>query len=140
MGFKVSSIGAERKDLFVKIDDDSDDGVNIVYRPKAYTVALEDRLEQIASRTFQSVSVILMLAGFHEGDPGWEEGDEPVDGLLVQWDLIQDNEQPIPITVRDLKPIPLQFLTQVLEAIQQDAKPSRETGKASAGGSLTGAS
>jgi hypothetical protein len=141
MGFKLSQIGAERKSLFVPVgEEDSDSGVNIVYRPKAYTVALEDKLEEVASRTFQSVSVILMLAGFHPGDPGWQDTDEPVEGLLVSWDLTNDDETPIPIAVESLKPIPLEFLTSVLDAIQSDAKPNRETGKVSAGGSLTAAS
>lgn len=141
MGFKVSQIAKERKDLFIQVGDIQGEGINVTYSPKAYTVALEDKLEALASRTFQSSSVLILLAGFHPGDEGFKTeaddagpADEEVDGLVMDWDLVDDDDQKLPIRVTTLKGVPLRFLTDVLEAIQEDAKPSKDAGKASAGG------
>ena len=138
MGFQISQLGKAAKHVFFAPDKDTpDEGINVTYNPQRYTVALEDKLEEIAGRSFQSVSYILMLTGWHPGDKGFEEDDEEVDGLLVEWDLM-DGDQPVPIRADSLKQLPLEFVSALLEAIKADNNPSSEEGKRSGGGSLAG--
>jgi hypothetical protein len=114
---EVATLGKQRKELFVPFGD-ADDGVNLVYNPKAYTLDVEDRLNQLAERTLQSEAMAITL-----------------ETMVVEWD-ITDEGKPVPVTVEGMKQarLPVVVMGELLQAIRKDTNPTTDEGKGSGGG------
>jgi hypothetical protein len=59
----------------------------------------------------------------------------PLSGLLVRWDLTDDDGEPMATTPEALAELPAQLLLRVLEAITDDIAPNRTSAEASSNGS-----
>ena len=74
--------------------------LTVEYRPGALTSALIAQLTNVDPEAEMAAAVL-----------------EPMSRLLVSWDLLYDDERPIPTTVDGLKRVPLTVLTTVAEAV-----------------------
>lgn len=54
--------------------------------------------------------------------------------FIVSWDLLGDDQEPIPLTIDNLRSIPSSFLMRVFVKLQQEMGP----GEAKSGGSFSG--
>ena len=116
MPLKVSELAKEVRHMVVVVDkDDPEAVVNIKYRPGAFTLEVADKLKALAAEEVQVEAVAILL--------------EPV---LLEWDLLDEDGAPLPVTREGLAKVPLLFLAQVVDDMQMDNQPSRDEGKDSA--------
>jgi hypothetical protein len=109
---KLKDVKAERKKLTTTLPGLEDLGeLNLTYIPGALTPEVEDQILEVAEQPGQGAFITSFL----------EE-------LIEDWDLLDENDMPIPITKEALKPVPIQFLGQVLTAIRNDMNPGEEKG------------
>ena len=52
-------------------------------------------------------------------------------GLLVEWDVLDDAGEPLPITVEWLERLPMSFINAIAGAMLTDGLPNPQTGKVS---------
>jgi hypothetical protein len=90
----------------------------IVYRPSRYTPELEDTHFQAIREGVPSVGLARMLAG-----------------VLVSWEIVDDNGEPLPTDFETLSRLSTDFLDAVRDAIRADFRVGREDRKNSAAGS-----
>lgn len=76
------------------------DTLTVQYRPGALTTELVEALQGAETATAPAAAVL-----------------EPLARLLVSWDLLDDDERPIPTTVQGLRGVPLSILARVAEAV-----------------------
>lgn len=114
---EVATLGKARKDLFVPLTEDGQ-GVHLVYNPKAYTLDVEDRLNDLQNRMLQSEAFAITL-----------------ETMVVEWDITNEGA-PVPITVEGIKQakLPVVIMGEILAAIRKDTNPTATEGKASGDG------
>lgn len=79
---------------------------HIEYKLAAYTPELEDRVQTDIESNRPSGAMAEALAG-----------------LLVSWDVLGDDGDPLPIDRPTLRSLPARFLTAIFEAIKADQEP-----------------
>ena len=117
MGIKLSSLKSERKTLAVSIGEEK---LNVVYNPKAYTPEVEDAVADGFAQTGRQSRGIQSF----------------ITGLVLEWDLIDDDGTPIAPTADNLKHIPIEIQGEVLSAIVDDMSPGKDSSETSDAGSL----
>ena len=117
MGVRVGSLAKQEEDAQIRVGENDEDVVNIRYRPGALTLGALDRMgEAASSRVFD--------AGAFE---------ELLKPILVSWDLLDDEGNPLPITREGLHQLPMEFLGELISTLASGAKVDAEEGKASSG-------
>lgn len=99
-GVKLSALKGGTDTLVVPVGDDN---VTIIYKPYAVTTEFSARMEDLA----------------RSDEAGIEEYLELLLEVLVSWDLLDDDEQPFPITASTLRETPARFLTDVLVEMRE---------------------
>lgn len=109
MPVRLSDLVSDTRDLAIKIAGET---LNVTYRPSAYTPELEDATQGNFERNRSSGAAAAMLAG-----------------LLVEWDLVDDDGEVIEIEVESLRTVPAEVLFAILAEIIDDLQIGKETVK-----------
>jgi len=116
----LKSLKSQRATVFVAIDKNDPDGekVKVVYR---------------AGEISDELFVRLSDENESESDENGSELVRLLVPIIERWDLKADesDEDPIPITVRGLRPVPTAFLRRILTAVIEDTQPDPTTKKSS---------
>jgi hypothetical protein len=107
---KLSTVKSERKPLTIPFEEMGDE-LHIVYVPGALTPEVEDQVMEALEQPGQGA----FLTGF-------------ITKLIESWDLLDDDEQPIPLTPGGLRSIPINFLGVLLTKIREDMNPGEDKG------------
>lgn len=114
---RLSQLQEDSCPLAIEMGDDS---LNIVYLPSGYTPELEDKFMASSEKNRAGGSLAEFLSG-----------------MLVKWDLQDDEGNVHPTDMDSLRHLPVKFLNSIVEAISEDMNPQKKTkGKNSAGTSL----
>lgn len=110
---KVSALKGKQRTISIVVPGDPqtgelDETVKITYRPGALDVEMAEKIEDIAVQGLSDVKVAVVML-------------EP---MLLAWDLENDDGTPWPCDEEHLRKTPLNFLTQILGAIQEDSRPN----------------
>lgn len=103
MGIKVSNIKGESRKVTVEWEGET---AEVSYRPSAVTVKALDAVQEHA-----------------EGDRGDRALVSMLEAVLVAWDVLGDDGEPIGTDADTLNGLPIAFLTTVLQAVQEDMNP-----------------
>jgi len=90
----------------------------VTYRPSAYTPEIEDRLQTAVESRRPSNGIAQWLSG-----------------IVIDWDVVDDNGERFPTTIEVMREMPSNFLTAVINAITDDMQSEKETRKNSGAGS-----
>lgn len=116
MAIKLKDLSRDSRTVTVAWDGEE---ANVTYKPSGYTPATEQELNQDMIANLPNVAVAKMLSG-----------------LLVSWDVLDDDGAQIPTDYETLSHIQTDFLQAVLSAVTTDQAANREERKNSGGGSL----
>lgn len=88
------------------------DTVDIAYRPAEMTPETEDALREAreANRVTDALVGLITRA-------------------VIEWDVIGDDDKPLPITPENVRPLPSAFLLHLMAAIQEDMVPNAMRGR-----------
>lgn len=115
MPITLADIAVDRRELSIPIGD----GVlNIVYNLAGLTPQVEAQFRRAAQEQQNGEALVAFLTP-----------------LLLSWDLLGEDGQPLPVTAEILQTLPLAFLARLVEAIGADIAPNPTSVAASAGGS-----
>lgn len=115
MPITLAEIAVDRRELSIPIGN----GVlNIAYNLAGLTPQVEAQFRRAAREDRNGEALVTFL--------------QP---LLLSWDLLGEDGQPLPITEETLQTLPLAFLAQLVEAIGADTAPNPTSVATSAGGS-----
>lgn len=112
MGVRVSKLTLHVDEVAIKVGPDPEDVVNVSYRPGALTLGALERLQEMSNSGQHVESIAEML--------------KPI---LVTWDLLDENDNPLPIDYSGLSQVPIEFLGQLIDAISGTAKVDPDEGK-----------
>lgn len=113
---RISDLTRDRRTVAVQIGDGV---VNVTYRPGGITPESEDRLREMISEQRVGASLVALLSG-----------------VLLDWDLTDDDGVPYPTTPEALSKLPTLALMAVAQAISESIRPNPPSGEISAAGSL----
>ena len=71
------------------------------------------------------------VVNWHEVVADMQEYLGAIAGLLVEWDVLDDAGDPLPITVEWLERLPMSFINAIAGAMLTDGLPNPQTGKVS---------
>lgn len=101
------TVGAlKRNARILSIAVDAESSVDVEYRPGAVTPALVEDV----SKTDAEMPLVQFLSA-----------------LLVKWDILGEDGQPLPVTPATLAELPLEFLRLVRDAILEDLRGPKAT-------------
>ena len=116
MPIKIGDLSKEVREISFVFADET---VNLSYKVGKYTGEAELRLSE-AQTDKQPVNGLVNL----------------LDGMLVSWDVLEDDGKPMPVTVENLRRLPVNFLAEVANTITEDMRPNAVTASPSKGGSF----
>jgi hypothetical protein len=116
MSIRVTDLEKNERETSFTVEEEV---VHISYRPSAYTPVVEDRMQQLLETNRPGNGLAKTLST-----------------MLIKWDVLGEDNQPVPITVENLSALPVRFLSQVMGAINKDNSSDQETRKNSGGGSF----
>jgi hypothetical protein len=105
----LEALTAERRTVVIEFRGER---ASVTYDPDAYTLAFTNRLLDIVK------------------DEDTRPMAELLSGLIIEWELVRHGE-PIPTDADGIASLPYPLLNAVLDAIQNDAEPSRAEGNGS---------
>lgn len=110
---RLSAVLADLTTLPIDVDGET---LNVTYAPSSLTPELEDQYmaEFETQRTGGALAKYLA-------------------NVVTQWDLVDDEGEPVAPTEEILRTLPVKFLGKVFEAIAEDINPQKKTGKSFAG-------
>lgn len=109
---RLSDLAKDRRTVTVTVSGGS---VNVTYRPAGITPEVEDGLRAMIAEQRVGATLVAMLAG-----------------ILVDWDLQDDDGAMYPIDADGLRRLPMQFLAAVAQAISGNIGPNPSSGGSSA--------
>jgi hypothetical protein len=112
MPVRLSELVNDSKTVSVAVGDHV---VNIAYRPNAITMPALLRLDTMSTATAAEQVEIMadMLANF-----------------IARWDILGDDNQPIPVTTVTLKALPYRLIMLIMDAIRNDTEAETREKKA----------
>lgn len=110
MPIKVSDLAAKTRPLTVDLGDG--DKLQIVYRPHSVSLADNQALQEAQGTLGAQPAVAARLCK-----------------LLAEWDLVDGDGEPWPITQGGLLALPDVLLADILAAIQEDQSPNARNGR-----------
>jgi hypothetical protein len=92
--------------------------LHVTFRPNAYTPALEGELEKISETDFQAKGLVRVLVGTDD-----------LPGLLVDLEgIVTADGSKYEPTAENLATLPVPFLRDLVEQIQEHTRPGSEEG------------
>lgn len=116
MPVRVSNLVRDRRTIQVPVGDEA---LTITYRPGGITPATEGRLREYSDDQRGGAALVALLAD-----------------CLVEWDLLDDEGQPLPLDTKTLSQLPVIFLGHLAQAITEDMRPNLPSAGNSGAGSL----
>lgn len=116
MGFRVSQIDRKEKELSLY-----EGQLHITYSPAKVTPAVEGRAMALAGEQRALAMTVEVLVS-----------------VLSRWDLLDDNDQVIPLTHEAMAEVPGMVLSEIMQAVMEDLRPNPKSAEASGAGSLAG--
>lgn len=116
MALRVGSLSANTATVSIEVGDET---LNVVYKPSGLTPETEDALYELADAQRGGATLIAFLQD-----------------MLVSWDLLGEDDKPLPVNEATLRSLPVLFLSQIVEAISNDMRPNLPSGEDSDAGSL----
>jgi len=113
MPIRITDLYQDLKETTVEYAGQS---MQVGFRPSGYTPAVESAFHAAMDREMPSNAVADLL-----------------DGLLVSWELLDENEEVIPITHETLVKLGSMFLFAMAEAITREMQEDKESQKKSPG-------
>lgn len=89
-----------------RVYEGDDDTLTIVYRPDVFTPRIERLFQEEAKSDTPSQAMLTLLPR-----------------LVVSWDLLGDDDKPIPLTPEALEDVTREVLGEVLDIVITDMKP-----------------
>ncbi len=114
MPVSITHLVRDRRTVTVPVGDES---LTVTYRPSGFTPETEARLRQYADDQRGGAALVALLAD-----------------CLVDWDLLAEDGEPVPISIKTLNSLPTLFLSQVVQAISEDMRPNLTSAGASGAG------
>ena len=111
---RLSDLAKDRRTVTVTVNGGT---VSVTYRPGGITPQSEDALRELIAEQRAGASLVAMLSG-----------------ILVEWDLQDDEGQPYPMDAESLRRLPTVFLSAIAEGISADLRPNQPSGGSSAAG------
>ena len=99
---RLSELFSETKVLPVAIGDSE---LSVTYRPQAITPEMMDRMTTAANAPGEAIV-------------------KTVVDLVVAWDLTDDSSAPYPVTLDNVRKLPVSFLATITKAITEDINPN----------------
>lgn len=96
---RISEALGERLPLAVQFPS-SGSVLNVVYTPAAYTVAELEELQKAERDTSRII--------------------KSVQDVVLEWDLTDDDGQPVPLTTEALRHVPTSIFMQIIRAVNED--------------------
>lgn len=119
MPVRIANLNADTATATLQVGDET---LNIVYRPGGLTPEVEDQIHALAQEQRGSASLVVLLRD-----------------ILISWDLLGNDGQPLPTDEATLRTLPSLFLGQVAQAISESMSPNRRSaGPSGAGWQLKG--
>ncbi len=112
---RLSDLQRDERTCTVEFEGES---AEVTYRPSAYTPEIEDQLQTAMESNRPSNGIARWLAG-----------------IVVHWEVMDENGEEIPPTFENMRRMSSTFLTTVINTITDDIQVRREDRKNSAGGS-----
>jgi len=116
MPIKIGDLSKDVRDISFVFADET---INLSYKVGKYTGDAELRLSE-AQTDKQPVNGLVNL----------------LDGMLVSWDVLEDDGEPMMVTLENLRRLPVTFLADMTNAITEDMRPNAVTASPSRGGSF----
>lgn len=113
---RLSHVLADERNVTIEIDGEK---LAVTYRPSSFTPEVEDAFLSTMDNRRSGNAMAQVLAG-----------------MLVGWDLQDEQGSVYPTTEAELRKLPMLFLGQVVEAIMEDIRPNARKRSSSNGGSL----
>ena len=107
MPIRLSQVGKQQKTATVAYDGET---VDIVYRPGAFTPRVEARINEAQKDSTVSQELAQILSE-----------------VIISWDVLDDDGQPLPPTIDLLMDLPLAFLSAVSVGIGEDMRPEGQS-------------
>ncbi len=87
-----------------------DESLTLTYRPRAYTATAESAFQDAMKENRTSEAVVQMLST-----------------MLVKWDLLGDDGEPLPFDAATLRDVPTEILGFAITAIMEDMSVGKTT-------------
>ncbi len=111
---RIGNLVRDRKTVTVQVGDGT---VQVTFRPSGITPEIEDRLRDMIAEQRVGASFVALLSG-----------------ILVEWDLQDDEGRPYPMDAESLRRLPTVFLYAVAQAVSAEMVPNPPSGGSSAAG------
>ncbi|MBX6770884.1 MAG: hypothetical protein IRY83_04110 [Chloroflexi bacterium] len=115
MPVRLSHLAQDRRTCTLRVGDET---VTITYRPGGVTPELEDQLREYTADQRGGAAMVALLAH-----------------CLVEWDVLDEDGEPLAPTAENLRRLPTVFLVRVAQAITDDLRPNLQSAGASGAGS-----
>lgn len=90
-----------------------DDDLTVSYRPGLITQAMRNNLIRGA---------IAFVVDGEDVDGAWRRYFDAIASLLVSWDILGEDDKPLPITTETLATLPLGFIEALIGEVAKDAR------------------
>jgi hypothetical protein len=115
---KVSSYTSKTRRLVIPFEEDDDEPLTVVYRPRGLKTETLTQLQAAkATEQFDQLVCVQIIA------------------LVESWDLTDEDGTPVPITPESLAAIPVTLLSHVFDKINEDIRPNPARSSTSLNGS-----
>jgi hypothetical protein len=102
-----------------------DDDLLVKYRPGKMTQALRNKL-------LRGPVAFIEDGNEQNVDTAWQAYYGAIAGLLVAWDLLGDDDKPLPINAETLSALPLGFVESLIGEVTRDSRVNPQTRATSA--------
>lgn len=93
----------------------------VTYKPTGYTPETEDRFQSALDSKRSTQAFVEFIAS-----------------TVIAWDVLDDNQQPYPLEIEDLRKLPGRFLTAVVNAITRDMREELDENRKNSGNGSSG--
>lgn len=114
MGIKLSQLYHDRANVLVHVDGGV---VSVTYRPSKITPILEESIQKRINEQRGGAALVELLTE-----------------SVIDWDLLDNDEKPIPPSREIFEKLPIKFLSLVCQAILEDLRPNPQRGGSFASG------
>ena len=139
MGVKLSSFKEHTRKIGVKLDI-FDVEINLGYKPGLFTPEMEDEIENLNERgllsTMNKVSDLpedeqaqILAEKIDEQPKVVNYTVELLTRLIAYWDITDDDNKALPVTVETVKKVPYVILRAAMQEIVEDMRPKTKSSK-----------